>query len=288
MMITKTQQGFTLVEIISVLVILGILVAVAVPKYYDLQKDAERKSALAAVAEAQSRIHLRFGQLLLQGETCEDATSKVNTLAALQDASDGQFGEFLLSAEQLTTTGTSVFAKRLGSTGAAQDTGAKLYIPQCNGSTYFASFGNAADMAKIIKIMQEEAQDTSRGKIHSGAIGIADSHASNVVAELKKMGINLTDMATTWTFNNKYNALYWTNKSIDKLSIGASIPVMKYNVKDGIYSVWSASIGSSTLDGKEYNVIDYQITGKEYSKELSQEQKKDYTTVLNIFNTVNN
>ena len=31
----RGQQGFTLIEIISVLVILGILAAVAVPKHYD-------------------------------------------------------------------------------------------------------------------------------------------------------------------------------------------------------------------------------------------------------------
>lgn len=71
----RGQQGFTLIEIISVLVILGILAAVAVPKYYDLQKEALQKAALGVVAESQARINLVFGQSLLQGNDCNTARS---------------------------------------------------------------------------------------------------------------------------------------------------------------------------------------------------------------------
>lgn len=70
----KAQQGFTLIEIISVLVILGILAAVAVPKYYDLQKEAQLKAAAAAVAEAQARINLAFGKALVNGAQCDKIT----------------------------------------------------------------------------------------------------------------------------------------------------------------------------------------------------------------------
>ena len=55
-----TQNGFTLIEIIAVLVILGVLAAIAAPRYIDLEENARQKAIETVISEINARENLTW------------------------------------------------------------------------------------------------------------------------------------------------------------------------------------------------------------------------------------
>ena len=56
----KNKKGFTLVEVIAVLVTLGILAAVAIPKFFDMQENARQKGLVSCIAILNGEAKLAF------------------------------------------------------------------------------------------------------------------------------------------------------------------------------------------------------------------------------------
>lgn len=112
----RNQKGFTLVEIIAVLVILGILAAFAIPKYFNLQQDAKDKAVQGALAEGKARVTQYAAQQLLSNGSFPDAYgSAVGTHA----------GDFTLG---YTGNASSVTVTASGTVGAVSGASSQVII----------------------------------------------------------------------------------------------------------------------------------------------------------------
>ncbi|MDO7084312.1 prepilin-type N-terminal cleavage/methylation domain-containing protein [Pseudocolwellia sp. AS88] len=113
----KTQQGFTLIELVVVIVILGILAATAAPKFIDLTGDAQASTIKAVRGSVESATTMVHAKVLVKGATAEatvaidDSTTiaivngwPASTVAAWGDILDISANDFLSAVDG--TTGT--------------------------------------------------------------------------------------------------------------------------------------------------------------------------------------
>jgi MSHA pilin protein MshA len=75
------QKGFTLIELVVVIVILGILAATAAPKFIDLTGDARLSVMKGVQGSINSAVNLAHAKALVAGETAEEGAITIGGTA---------------------------------------------------------------------------------------------------------------------------------------------------------------------------------------------------------------
>lgn len=72
----KKQAGFTLIELVIVIIILGILAVTAAPKFLNLQDDAKKAAADGVFSGVSSAMQLVYSKSAIEGEEKAEKTNK--------------------------------------------------------------------------------------------------------------------------------------------------------------------------------------------------------------------
>lgn len=100
------RKGFTLIELIAVLVILGVLSAVAMPQFMGLKAEAENKAALQAVMEGKNRLISQYAIKLM---TSEEEANDLGAIAASVNTDAGDYTlSFTVAGSEVEITATGV------------------------------------------------------------------------------------------------------------------------------------------------------------------------------------
>ena len=137
MNVKANQQGFTLIELVVVIVILGVLAVTAAPKFIDLTGDAKASTLEAVKGSLNSAADMAHAKALVAGQLNGDLSVGEETITFVNGYPNGLTIDLLMEVDTEASVGDFVLAPSSG--GATYAHGKAVTPASC-----IASYTNAA------------------------------------------------------------------------------------------------------------------------------------------------
>lgn len=121
----KHQSGFTLIELVIVIVLLGVLAAIAVPRFVNLEDDAQAATLKSTAAAITSAMSINYAGCAVNSHTPGDDCRTVDSCGDAAQVVNGGLGVFQVVADTAITgaNGTTLTTcqVRRGASGPTED-----------------------------------------------------------------------------------------------------------------------------------------------------------------------
>jgi len=134
------KKGFTLVELVMVIVILGILAAVAIPTFFNLQANAKQSAVQGALGGLRSGIAIWYAKSATSGTAtypaASDFTTSTNGVMANGSVPPNPYVAQSTDATVITTTAASTRATAAAAGWVYYSVGGSIWGATTDSSTY--------------------------------------------------------------------------------------------------------------------------------------------------------
>ena len=142
---SKMRSGFTMIELIFVIVVLGILAAVAMPKFVNVQDDAKVSSEKSTVGAIRSAIGMLHGKAIIKnGDFSVKFTAPDATTATLLVTVTNELYPVGLTVEATPASANTTTAKK--------DAIGGDYIPKSAAQNIITDGGNQPTLAVVLDL----------------------------------------------------------------------------------------------------------------------------------------